>query len=209
MTERCSLTDLAIRFGWRNYLGEPDPEVVGRVIEHEHLLGNLPVGRRDSYVVGSPELDAIIRMFVQLERSRDRVDEDRPRRKRKKERRIIMATVEAETRKSKRKARGVQEGEVVTPRATRQAPENMVTIRDLAKEFGYQPQYLRKLLRDAREAGDFEHTPRTRYQWERDSEELDAVRNLIQRHVDNVAAAELEGDDEDSDSDEDLDFDEE
>lgn len=206
MPELCSLTDLATRFGWRNYLGEPDPEVVGRVIEHEYLLGNLPVGRRDFYVVGSPELNAITRMFVQLERSLDRVDEDRPRRRRKrrKGRRIIMATAEAATRKSKgkRKAKGVQEGEVVTPTVTRRPPENMVTIQDLATEFGYQPQYLRKLLRDAREAGDFEHAPRTRYQWERDSAELDAVRDLIQRHVDDVTAAKASAEDEDIDSDE-------
>lgn len=105
-----------------------------------------------------------------------------------------MANVATET-KGKRKSK--KNAEEKLPRQTRSAPDGMVTIQDLATEFGYQPQYLRKLLRDAREAGEFEHPPRSRYQWEADSEGLEAVRTLVTQHQEEVNA--IGEDDEDSD----------
>lgn len=183
MAEVVTLTDLANRFGWYDHLGEPNAEVVGRVIEHEYLLGHLPVGRQDSYRAGSTELGRIIQLFRQIQKDANRGGTERRSRRRKKKGRVIMANVATET-KGKRKSK--KNAEEKLPRQTRSAPDGMVTVQDLAREFGYQPQYLRKLLRDAREAGEFEHAARTRYQWEDGSDGLAAVRDLITKHQEEV-----------------------
>lgn len=87
---------------------------------------------------------------------------------------------------------------------------NTVRTTDLASEFGYTGPYLRKVLREGVEAGKVQHEPRTRWEWEEGTDELQNVRDFLSAHKEQAeaaAAARAEADDEDDDEDEDEDED--
>lgn len=76
-----------------------------------------------------------------------------------------QARAEKKTRKSKK-----------TPK-TEQELENLVTIKELASEFGMKPTKARRILRSA--FGLATTSDKTRWEWDKDSEELLKVRAIL------------------------------
>lgn len=88
------------------------------------------------------------------------------------------------------------------------AEPTIVRTTDLAAEFGYSGPYLRKVLREGAADGKIQHEPRTRWEWEEGSEDLQATRDFLSAHKEAAEAAAAESDDEGDEDDDDLEEDE-
>lgn len=80
------------------------------------------------------------------------------------------ARAEAEAKKATKKAKK-------TPK-TEEELENLVTVKELAIEFGMKSTKARRLLRHA--FGLASDTAKTRWEWEKGSEELEKVRSILE-----------------------------
>lgn len=87
------------------------------------------------------------------------------------------------TTKGKKAEVSAEEAPAKAKRKDVQAPPNAVTLADLEQEFGYGRPYLRKILRAAAEVGDYEHEPRSRYQWQEGDDSLESARKAIRDHI--------------------------
>lgn len=81
-----------------------------------------------------------------------------------------FAGAEAEAKKATKKAKK-------TPK-TEEELENLVTVKELAIEFGMKSTKARRLLRHA--FGLASDTAKTRWEWEKGSEELEKVRSILE-----------------------------